>query len=332
MTDKNPPHGGHEVPAPAASSDAEPTPQWWEAPTTSDSSGSSSGADPTMVRVPGQFDAYTPPPQPYAPPPGPYPPQQPYTPPQQQYASPQQPYAQPQYAQPAPPPPGPPSYPQAPVYGAGYPGTPPRRRSNTGWIIGGIAALVVVIALIGGLVVAAKSIGGDSKSWTGDYAMDKVTDSCSLITPSVLARWAPTQKELTHTEDQPDSDYGGGSLNCDAKYEGTSINSASLTMDADFASKYGSPHYNIWKDIDTGTSGTGRSSGAVSGLGEEAYFAYREDTSTSFNSLDYTIGVLDSNLSLQVEISIYSKTSIDRSAVAAAAEAQARQVMAGLRK
>lgn len=100
VTDKNPPHGGHE--APAASSDAEPTPQWWEAPTTSDSSGSSSGADPTMVRVPGQFDAYTPPPQPYAPPPGPYPPQQPYTPPQQQYASPQQPYAQPPYAQPAP--------------------------------------------------------------------------------------------------------------------------------------------------------------------------------------------------------------------------------------
>ncbi|MFD0361978.1 hypothetical protein ACFQZZ_11040 [Nocardia sp. GCM10030253] len=327
MTDKNPPHGGHEVPPLGSPGDAEPTPQWWEAPSTSDSTGFASGADPTLVRGPGQFDAYTPPPQPYAPP------QQPYAPPQQQYAPPQQPYAPPQqpYAQPAPPPPGPPSYPQQPPYGTPYPGTP-RRRSNTGWIVGGIAALIVVIALIGGLIVAVKSIGGGDKSWAGDYAIDKVTDSCSLVTPSILARWAPTQKELTHTENQPDSSFGGGSLNCNAKYEGSGINDASMTMDADLESKYGSPYYTIWKDIDTGTSGTGRASGAVSGLGEEAYFASREDSSSSFNSLDYTIGVLDSNLSVQVEITIYSKTPIDKAAVAAACEAQARQVMAGLRK
>jgi hypothetical protein len=315
VTDNNSPHGAHDVPPLGSSDDAQPAPQWWEAPSTSDASGSTTGADPTLVRGQGQFDAYTPPPQPY-------------TPPQQSYLPPQ-PYAPQPYAQPAPPPPG---YPQPPLYGAQYPGPPPQRRNNTGWILGGIAALVIVVVLIGGLVVAMKSTNSDDKSWAGDFAMDKVTDSCSLVTPSILARWAPTQKELTHTENQPDSDYGGGSMNCNAKYEGTGINDASMTMDANLASKYGKPYYDTWKDIDTGTTGTGRSSGVLGNLGKVAYFSYREDASTSFNSLDYTIGALDSNLSLKIEINIYSKTPIDKAAVAAACEAQARQAMASLRK
>lgn len=323
MTDNNRPHGGHEMPPLDASGEgsAEVAKQWWESPSTGSSG--TAGADPTIVRgAPGQFASY--PSQPYAQ-------GAPYTPPPQPYA-PQYAQQPPQYAQPAPPPAGPPGYPPPP-YGSQYSGMPPRRqKSKTPWILGGIAAFVLVAALGGGLIVAAKGLGGGDKSWEGNYAMDKVTDSCKLVDVNILGQWAPNQKDVTHTENQPDSRWGGGSLNCRARNEGTGINDATLSMQADFASKYSSPSYKIWKDTATSTTGTGRASGPVSGLGEEAYFSSREDASSSFNTLDYTIGVLNSNLSIQLEISVYSKTPIDKSAVAAACEAQARKVMAGLRK
>ncbi|MEV0298844.1 hypothetical protein [Nocardia sp. NPDC050710] len=316
MTDHNQPYGGSEpqdkdTPL-AEQGQAGPTVRWWEQP---GAEADPSRNDPTMIGTPAQFggfqDAYTPPPQPFAAPP-----------------TQQQPFAA------APQPPQPPTYgPQAgyPPYGQFPP--PTRSRSKAPWIIAGAVVLVIIVAVVVGIVAIVNTVGGGDNKAKGDYSMDNVTNACSLVDITILNRWAPTPDSSEHTENRPSSNIGGGSLNCRAKNKGTGSNDATLTMDADFAYKYsGNSSYQIWKDIDTGTTGTGRTSGPISGLGEEAYFAAREDSSTSFHSLDYTISVKDSNVSVQIEIQIYSKTAIDKSAVAAACEAQARKVLSGLRK
>ncbi|MET7773120.1 hypothetical protein [Nocardia sp. NPDC005366] len=319
MTDNKRPVDGQELPDHGVPQ-ADPAARWWEQPSTGHDR---SRTDPTMIGSPAQFGgfpgAHTPPPQPFAA-------SQPFAAPQ----PPTPPYAAPQ----------PPAYGSPPGHSAGpygrFPNRPPTR-SKTPWIIAGAVVLVLIVAVTVGLFAIAATVEdvadvGDDKS-QGDYAMDNVTNSCDLVDTTILDNWAPTAQPSTHTERKPSEGIGGGSLNCRAKNDGTGIIEATLTMDADFAYKYsGNTSYDTWKNSDTGTSGTGRSSGAIPGLGEQAYYAARESDSTSFNKLEYTVGVKDSNVSVQIEITVYAKTSINRSGVAAACEAQARRVLDRLRK
>lgn len=311
MTDSKPPHGDQDGPPTGGAEQSDPATQWWQQPT------AGGNADPTVLRGgPEQF-GYQSTAQPYAapltPPPAPLP------------MTPQPMMMQPPMMQP----PGPPGYP--PQYGNPFPVTPPPRKRNlTPWIVSGVVVLVVGLLLVIGIAVVVGKASGP-KSWEGDYSWDKASNGCNVVDVTILEEWAPTPKETTHTEDSPSDSYGGGSHQCDSTYVGAGVEEATLNVEASFESKYGGTSYDIWKSIDTGTTGTGHGGGELTGNWDEGYFAYEEDDWSSFRTLDYTVAVQDSNIAVQVEIRIYSDSTIDKATVRAACEAQLEKVLAGLR-
>ncbi len=307
------------------------TVQWWSTPPASTSPGTPitgteptvlgggqhgpvTGADPTVLGA--GFDAYRGVAQP---PPYPQPgyPAQPYT---------GAPYGQqPGYPQQFPPPP------------------PPRKGGSAGWIIGGVIGLIVIIGAVAGVVVLTHKGGGggsvvgpDKKKIDGNYSMATVTNACTLVDPTVLRKWAPNQKgQPTHTERAPDSSYGGGSLDCRATYDGAGkygSQGSDLKLEVSFQSQYGTPEFNSWKDYDTKTTGSGRASGNIAGIGEQAYYATYEQTYGSFVSLDYTCATLDSNMSAKVKLSIETATPTSKDDVGAICKDQLKKVLAGLHK
>ncbi|WP_067531855.1 hypothetical protein [Nocardia crassostreae] len=335
MTSSNPGPGGPQDPA-----EHQGTAQWWSTPPAGTDS-SAPVADPTMLNYnAGAVPPYTAPPQPL-PPQQTYPPmQQPaYTePPQPAYTG-QQPYAQQPQQQFAP-------------AGAGYnyPAPPPPSGGGgkTGWIIGGVLGLVVLVGIgIGAIALTQEDkpsitsgLGGDKEAMDGNYSMDKVTNACSLIDPSVLTKWASTSSgSPEHSETQP-TDYSGGSLNCQAGYESQSTtnkyhtNEADITLEVSFNGAYGDPSYKSWKQYDTGTTGTGLSSGDVTGIGEEGYWHAEVRDYSSFTVLDYTVAVRDSNVSVKAEISVDrgEGETVSKEEVAQVAKAQVQKALDGLRK
>ncbi|MBF6333249.1 hypothetical protein [Nocardia transvalensis] len=322
MTGTNPPQDGQ----------GNETVQWWSTPPANTNPGAPvtgndptvlggqrgpvTGSDPTVLGA--GFDSYR--------------------------SAPQVPYAQPQPGYP-PPPYGQPPYGQQP----GYPGPqfpPPQRpRNNTPWILGGVAGLVVIVGIVIGVVaLTGKSDGGggggvvgpDKKKIDGNYSMTNVTNACNLIDPTVLRKWAPNPKgQPTHTERAPDSSFGGGSLDCRAAYEGAGkygSQGSDLRLEVSFQSQYSSPQFNSWKDYDTKTTGSGRASGTIAGLGEQAYYATYEQNYSSFASLDYTCAVLDSNMSARVQLSVDTTTPTSKEEVGTVCKDQLRKVLAGLKK
>ena len=314
------------------------------------------GTDPTMLGA--GFDNYVGTPQPPYPQQGqPYqqnPQGQPYQqsppyqqgPPQQsqpyQQAPPQQapPYQQPGY------PPQPPY--TNPPYGPQYPGRPyppKKKKSNAGWIIGGVVGVVIVLAVAVGVVVVIAAKGSDSGGGSsdggsgggaggdGNYAMSDVTDACSLIDTTVPSKWSPVPDGAPeHTETQP-TDYSGGSLECKSSYTGAGKygdDDSDIDFEADFQSDYSGPEFNSWRDYDTQTSGTGRTSGQITGLGQDGYYASTEDSYSSFVTLEYTCAVLDSNLSAKVTLSIDSATPTDKQQVDTACQDQLRKALTAL--
>ncbi|MEV6774598.1 hypothetical protein AB0N05_38780 [Nocardia sp. NPDC051030] len=346
MTSSNPGPGGPEDPA-----RHQETAQWWAtAPTGNDQGQPVTGTDPTMLNYSnGGMPPYTPPAQQVPPqqPMNTYPPQPqvgaPYGAPQQPYtAPPQQQFAQPaqQFAQP-----------QAPMQGGyGYP-TPPRPPSSgskAGWIIGGVIGLVVIVGIGIGVIALSGSdspaspLGGDDKkkNMDGNYSMDSVTNACTLIDPTVLTKWSSTSKgSPTHTETKP-TDYSGGRLECSAGYSGQSstskyhTNEADITLDVSFNSAYGKPEYESWKQYDTGTTGSGRSSGDVTGIGSQGYWHAETSDYSSFAVLDYTVGVQDSNVSVKVKVSIDrgQGETVSKEEVASIAKDQAQKALTALKK
>ncbi|MBB5913549.1 hypothetical protein BJY24_002416 [Nocardia transvalensis] len=261
--------------------------------------------------------------------------------PQPQY--PQQGQPQPGYPPQQPPPPyggapyGQPSYPAQPYR------QPPKSGSATPWIIGGAVGLVVIVGVVIGIVaLAGKDSGGGGglpgtdKKTDGNYAMSTVTDACTLVDPTVLKKWAPTPDGANeHTERQPDSSYAGGSLECRAKYTGAGkygSDDSTLDFEADFQSQYGSPDFNNWKDYDTKTTGSGRTSGTIAGLGQDAYYAMYEQKYSSFVTLDYTCAVLDSNLSAKVKLSIDSPAATNKDEVGTVCKEQLKKALTALHK
>ncbi|MFF0489338.1 hypothetical protein ACFYTQ_09985 [Nocardia sp. NPDC004068] len=299
--------------------------QWWSTPPASTSPGTPitgaeptvmgghqgpvTGADPTVLGA--GFDNYQAAQQTYA---------QPSYPPQ--------PYAQPPYG-------APPAYPN-PQY------PQPNKGGNTGWIIAGVVGLVVIVGVVIGAVALTSNGGGksvvgpDKKKIDGNYAMTNVTNACTLVDPTVLRKWAPNQKgQPTHTERAPHEDFGGGSLNCRASYDGAGkygSQGSDLTLDVSFQSQYGTPEFNSWKDYDTKTTGSGRASGAIAGLGEQAYYATYEQSYSSFVDYDYTCAVLDSNMSAKVKFSIQTTAAPDKDDLATTCKDQLKKVLAGLHK
>ncbi|MFC9994705.1 hypothetical protein [Nocardia sp. NPDC127526] len=330
MTSSNPGSGGPQDPA-----EHQETAQWWSTPPAGTDS-SQPVADPTMLNYnAGAVPPYTPPAQQL-------PPQQTYPPmPQAQPAyTGQQAYPNQQYA---------PEQQYAPAGGYNYPAPPPPSGGGkAGWIIGGVIGLVVLAGIGIGAVALSQDdkpsitagLGGDKEAMDGNYSMEKVTNACSLIDPSVLTKWASTSSGTPeHSETQP-TDYSGGSLNCQAGYESQSTtnkyhtNEADITLEVAFNSAYGDPSYKNWKQYDTGTTGSGLSSGDVTGIGEEGYWHAEVRDYSSFTVLDYTVAVRDSNVSVKVEISVDrgEGETVSKEEVAQVAKAQVQKALDGLRK
>ncbi|WP_227984978.1 hypothetical protein [Nocardia spumae] len=333
MTGSNPPHGGPEQPG--QGNPPNETVHWWSTPaapeqpltgtdpTVMGGQAGVTGTDPTVLGA--GFDAYhsgT---------------QHPY--PQQQQPS------HPGYPQ-QPPPPSHPGYPQQqfpPPYGQqpGYP-QPGKKNNNTPWIVGGVVGLVVVIGIVIGVIALTGGDGGSKggsstkKGVDGSYSMANVTNACSLIDPTVLRRWAPDPKDSPeHTERAPDSSYGGGNLSCRARYDGAGkygSNGSDIDFEADFQSKYGDPEFNSWKNSDTKTTGSGRTSGDIAGIGSQAYYAAYQQDYSSFVTLDYTCAAIDSNVSAKVELRIQGEKSINTDDVATTCKDQLKKALAGLHK
>ncbi|MEU6561770.1 hypothetical protein [Nocardia nova] len=321
MTGSNPPHGGPDQPG--QGNRPNETVHWWSTPGTSEQPltgtdptvmggppgpGPVTGTDPTVLGA--GFDAYHSG--------GQWPNQQPPS----QPAYPQQQFP-PQYAPPQP----------------GYPQPP--QKNNTPWIIGGVVGLIVVIGIVIGVVaLTGSNSGGGSGSSSkkdgvdGNYSMANVTNACSLVDPTVLSKWAPTPKTPEHTERAPES-YGGGNLSCRASYDGAGkygSNGSDLDFEADFKSKYGEPQYNSWKTSDTKTTGSGRTSGDIAGIGQSAYYAAYQQDYSSFVTLDYTCAALDSNVSAKVELRIQSDSTINTTDVGTTCKDQLTKALAGMRK
>ncbi|MEV0250006.1 hypothetical protein AB0H76_25645 [Nocardia sp. NPDC050712] len=319
MTEKNPPNGDS---APEGASQADPTAHWWEQPTAAAQAPDPARSEPTMIGGPttpfAGYDQYTPPPQ-----------QQQYAPPPQQ-----QPYV-----------PQPPPY----VPQQNFAPRPPYQRpksSKAPWFIAGGIALVLVLGLFAGCVAlinsASDSLDSGGGNAEGKYAMDKITNACSLIDTTSVTKWAKTPSgDPEHTETQPKS-YTGGELKCRARYKESSPSSKYHTNTADIAlevsflgdSSFAKHDYDNWKDYDTGTTGTGRSSGDVTGIGEKGYWHSEVRDYSSSAVTEYTVAVQDSNISIKVEISIdrADGDSFNKEEVAQVAKDQVRKALAGLKK
>lgn len=330
MTSSNPGSGAPQDPA-----EHQETAQWWATPPADTNGGQPvTGADPTMLNYGGGM-TYTPPAQPF-------PPQQQGFAPQQQAYAPQPMAPQPftgGYGQPPQ---------QPPMSGFGY-APPPSGGggSKAGWIIAGVVGLVVVV----GIGITAVALTGDKEdplspltdgkqSMDGNYSMDKITNACSLIDPSAITKWASTSKgNPTHTETKP-TDYSGGRLSCAAGYSGQSgtskyhTNEADIDLSVSFNGSYGKPEFDSWKSYDTGTTGSGRSSGDVTGIGSAGYWHAESRDYSSFTVLDYTVAVQDSNVSVKVKISVDrgEGETVSKDEVAQIAKDQVQKALNGLKK
>ncbi|MFI1914694.1 hypothetical protein [Nocardia sp. NPDC020380] len=365
MTSSNSGPGGGQDPA-----KAQETAQWWATPPAGTDAGQPvTGADPTMLNYAAAAQQFPPanpqqsqPGYPQQPAPGygqqsspGYPQQSAPGYPQQSapaYAQQSAPgYAQqsapgfPQQAQPGfqQPFPG-----QAPTPGYNSYPTPPRNSgSKAGLIIAGVIGLVVIVGVVIGIVAFTHKdspispLSDDKKkAMNGNYSMANITNACSVIDPSALTKWSSTQKgNPEHSETQP-SDYAGGRMSCTAEYYSNSTtdkytqNTARIQLDVEYTGAYGGPQYDSWKQYDTGTTGSGRTSGDVSGLGTEAYWHAETRDYSSFNDLDYTVATKDSNVSVKVEISLQrgSGESVSKDDVAAVAKQQVQKALDGMKK
>ncbi|MEU1206363.1 hypothetical protein [Nocardia sp. NPDC005825] len=329
---------------------AQETAQWWATAPAAGEGQPVQGADPTMLNyAAGGMPPYTPPAQPL--PTGQSAPGYP----QQPMPGYQQPmtdaYGQPlsggfpqqqQFAQPPVPPPG---------QGYGYPAQPPRSGGNkTGWIIGGVIGLVVIVGAVIGVVALSGSdspspLGGDKKKAAGKYSMEGITNGCTVIDTSVLNKWAANSKGTPeHSETKP-TDYSGGRFDCRAGNEETSktdkyaiANTADLTLNVSLlsgsSSAYNRPEYDIWKTSDTGTTGSGRTAGDVNGIGEAGYWAAKVDDYSSFTTTDYTVAVKDDNASVKVNIRLRmgKGQSVSKDEIAQVCKEQAQKALNNLKK
>jgi hypothetical protein len=227
-------------------------------------------------------------------------------------------------------------------YATGYTQQParPPQRNKTPWIIGGVIGLVAIVGLV--LTVVAVNVGHNAsdsllgkKNMNGNYAITNVTNACSLVDLTVLSQWAPNPKpNPEHTERASDG-VMGGSLSCNAGYDGAgqySTEGAELDLDAELVDAYGSPDYNMWKDEDTKTTGSGRDSGTLTGLGEQSYYATEAQNYSSFNVLDYTCATLDSNLSVKVKLHIEADDPPNTTTAGTTCKEQLQKVLTALHK
>ncbi|MGH3659038.1 MAG: hypothetical protein ACRDUA_20495, partial [Micromonosporaceae bacterium] len=175
--------------------------------------------------------------------------------------------------------------------------------------------------------------GGESAK----YSADKVSNACDVVDPTVLEKWAANEdKPPEHRENK--NDYYS-SFTCSARYkaDGDDYSTASLSLYASVMGEDSSsdPKESFARSEKSakGQTGTGRESGDVSGLGEDAYYASYETSSEYSSSVMYELGVVDGNLTFTIHISAFvgEGEEVTKDDVATVAKEQAEKVLEGFK-
>jgi hypothetical protein len=262
-----------------------------------------------------------------------------------QYSAPAAGYGGPYPAPPGYPGPMPPN-PPSPMAPGPMPAMPvPKQSSPVPWIIGGVAGIVVLglVIVIGAVLLTANggSGGGPGSGRTaspagGDglkYSGANVSNACDLIDVKSVNRWASNQdKAPDHSENK--SEYYS-SFSCSASYKGNEYDTARISMHA----SVGGPNADMKRNYDSseksakGQTGTGRETGDVTGLGEDAYYYSFVSDSDYSSSMIFELGMVDGNLIVTVNVSVFLGKSggVDKGDVRKICEENAKQVMDGLK-
>ncbi|WP_067674085.1 hypothetical protein [Nocardia miyunensis] len=224
---------------------------------------------------------------------------------------------------------------------APWPYPPQTRPDRTGWIIGGIFAVVVVLGIGVGIGMLA---GGSGSSGTAGnpvaapsiYSMDGVGNACDLVDTGPLKKWSSTPISAPeHREERPGPD-GGGSLSCRIGYstDGDPLQEARILLDVDFTNGSAPPYYEHWEKRETGKIGAGLSSGKVTGLGSEGYW-HSEVTGDLVIDTSYIVCVLADNVTVHVQLQFVRDkdvSQVSRDNLDPIARAQVRATLDKLRK
>ncbi|MFI9388063.1 hypothetical protein [Kutzneria sp. NPDC052558] len=224
----------------------------------------------------------------------------------------------------------PPAY---PYQSHGFP--PPAKPRRTGWIVAGVAALVIVLGagvVIG--VVARQSIAQPpTPTAAPGYSMNSVANACDLVDPTPLTAWAPTLAgPPQHREIRP-SATDAGSLSCQLRYSsGDALTTAEILLDADFST--GSAwSYDNWKSYDTGKTGAGMESGPITGLGSQGYW-HCEVFGDLVTDTRYVLAVRADNVSVRVRLNVSRANDVSQvrnAELQSVAEAEVRKTLTGLK-
>lgn len=230
---------------------------------------------------------------------------------------------------PAPPPP---AYPHP---GYGYP--PPAKPRRTGWIVAGIAA--VVIALGAGVaigVVASQPSGHQPTPVAAPvYSMNAVSNACDLVDPAPLTKWSPAPAGPSQHREVRPGVTDAGSLSCRIGYSsGNAVDTAEILLDVDFTNGDAPPSYDDWKRGDLTKTGAGMESGPVTGIGIQGYW-HSETFGDLVTNTRYQLAVLDRNVSVLVRLNISrsdDESQVQRAELESIAETEVRKTLNGLKQ
>jgi hypothetical protein len=160
-----------------------------------------------------------------------------------------------------------------------------------------------------------------------------VSNACDLVDVTSMQKWARDQdKEPQHSESK--SDYYS-SFNCSAAYKGNEYDSARISMYASVGGPNTDMHdsYASAEKAAKGQTGTGRETGDVPGLGEDAYYYSFVSESKYSMSVIYELGVVDENLMVTINVSVFlgKADGVAKSEVRKVCEENAKKVMEGLK-
>ncbi|TCO59407.1 hypothetical protein [Actinocrispum wychmicini] len=220
--------------------------------------------------------------------------------------------------------------------GYGYP--PPAKPRRTGWIVAGVAAVVIALGagVAIGVVVARQSPDQPPKPATAPvYSMNAVSNACDLVDPAPLTAWSPTPASPPQHREVRPSVYGAGSLSCQIGYSSdNAVDTAEILVDADFTNGDAPPSYDGWKRGDTAKTGAGMESGPITGIGTQGYW-HSETYGNLVTDTRYLLAVLDGNVSVRVRLNVSrdkDDSQVHRAELESIAEAQVRKTLNGLKQ
>lgn len=190
---------------------------------------------------------------------------------------------------------------------------------------------------LGWLTLVATTACGDGSGGGGEpvgsgYQATAVADACDLLDLSVLNMWETTVGKREHTKEE---NILGTVLTCDAENESAGVaRMAGLLLQATVHKNRGEARSGYEMGVRFGKNASDvTSSGAVSGIGSEAFFVWtaREYDADGFlnTASAYQISVLDG--ALEVHLTLAVAAPITEGEAAEVAQRQARRVMEELK-